>query len=266
MSADAIAGQPDRLPFTVIGGYLGAGKTTLVRDHDGETLELSNGCICCSLVNGFAEAIGQMYQLPLDGILVVVDAEQVRAQADNKYVGDAVLHQLAQADLLVLNTTDLFSPDTLAGLRGWLAGLAPGTPLIETVGSQVPPTVLLGAHHGRTRASADTGAPDDAGLDHAHAYQTWTLDCPTPLPRQALEGFVCLREDHKRRYVYQQVGARWSLEPGEAWGMEPRATRVVVIGRAGATSAESLEDLLGTTGLRGIPLTTGRQRQRATNT
>jgi G3E family GTPase len=115
----------------------------LIRRHDGETISLANGCMCCSLVNGFAQAIGQiraradafdhlvieasgvadpakiaqygqMHQLPLDGILVVVDAEQVRTQAENKYVGDTVLRQLAQADLLVLNKTDLASADELA--------------------------------------------------------------------------------------------------------------------------------------------------------
>ena len=143
------------LPFTVIGGYLGAGKTTLLNNllsqagglraavlvndfgeinidaelitgHDGDAISLANGCICCSLSNGFAVAIGevlkraekldhviveasgvaepgkiaqygQMYGLPLDGVLVVVDAEQIKTQADNKYVGDTVLRQLAQA-------------------------------------------------------------------------------------------------------------------------------------------------------------------------
>ena len=66
-----------RLPLTVVGGYLGAGKTTLINrllreDHgqrvlvmvndfgainidadllvsaDGDTMTLTNGCVCCS--------------------------------------------------------------------------------------------------------------------------------------------------------------------------------------------------------------------------
>ena len=156
-----------KLPLTVIGGYLGAGKTTLVNsllskdrglraavlvndfgevdvdaaliaDHRGDTISLANGCLCCSLANGFATAInevleqsdrfdhviieasgvsepnriaryGQMYDLPLDGVLVFVDAEQIRTQAENKYVGDVVLRQLAQADCLLLNKTDFVS-------------------------------------------------------------------------------------------------------------------------------------------------------------
>ena len=74
-------------------------------------LALANGCLCCSLVDGFGQAVGQiqrraadfdhmvieasgvalpakiakygqMYRLPLDGILVLVDAEPVRNQAE----------------------------------------------------------------------------------------------------------------------------------------------------------------------------------------
>ena len=308
----------DRLPFTVIGGYLGAGKTTLlnhllthaaglrvaalvndfgsvnidvdlVRNHDGDTINLTNGCMCCSLVNGFASAIGQirvradafdhivieasgvadpakiaqygqMYELPLDGIIVVVDAEQVRTQATNKYVGDTVVRQFAQADLIVLNKTDLVSAEELSRLRAWLAELAPGTPLIETVGAKVPIQVLLGAHEGRAPARTEADEAHDA--DHGHRYQTCTLERAAPLSRTTLErfaaglgediyrakGFVCLQDDPDRRYVYQQVGARWSLEPGAAWGSEERRTRLVVIGRQGATQARTLETLLDTAG------------------
>ena len=74
------------LPFTVIGGFLGAGKTTmlnhllensrgtrfavlvndfgelniderLITQHDGETIALTNGCMCCSMANGFINAL-----------------------------------------------------------------------------------------------------------------------------------------------------------------------------------------------------------------
>jgi G3E family GTPase len=58
------------------------------------------------------------------------------------------------------------------------------------------------------------------------------------------KGFVWVEDDPERRQVYQQVGARWSLEPGAAWGAEPKRTRIVVIGRKGATSAAKLETML----------------------
>ncbi len=81
----------DNISVTVIGGYLGAGKTTLVNhilrtadarvavivndfgdinidedlieSKDGDTLSLANGCICCSLVDGFASALATIRDL-----------------------------------------------------------------------------------------------------------------------------------------------------------------------------------------------------------
>jgi G3E family GTPase len=152
------------IPFTVNGGHLGARKSTLldhlladaegfqlavlrndlgsvnidaslIRGQDGQTIELANGGICCTLVGGFAHAIvhvldradrfdhlvieasgvadpagiaqcGRMYGLPPDGILVI-DAERVRAQSADKDVGETTLLQFAQADLIQLNKTDL---------------------------------------------------------------------------------------------------------------------------------------------------------------
>jgi G3E family GTPase len=300
------------LPFTVIGGYLGAGKTTLlnhllanteglrvavlvndfgsvnidaslIRSHDGDTINLANGCMCCSLVNGFAAAIGEirkraedfdrlvieasgvanprkvaqygtMYQLPLEGILVVVDAEQVRTQAQNKYVGDTVVRQFAQADLILLNKMDLVSEEEIASLRDWLANLAPKTPIIATTQSQVPMDVLLGIESDRLLIHSQTD-----GDDHTDTFETWTIDSSSPLTKESLErfasslgediyrakGFVYLQEDKEHRYIYQQVGTRWTLEPSSSWDREQPQTRLVVIGRRGATNLEALEALLG---------------------
>ncbi|RYX93345.1 MAG: GTP-binding protein, partial [Bradyrhizobiaceae bacterium] len=78
-------------PVTVIGGFLGAGKTTylnhllrsgteryavlvndfgavnidagLIAKHDGETMTLTNGCVCCSIGSGFLDTLGRI----LDG-------------------------------------------------------------------------------------------------------------------------------------------------------------------------------------------------------
>lgn len=284
------------LPFTVIGGYLGAGKTTLlndllaqadglrvavlvndfgdinidaalIADHEGDTISLANGCLCCSLTNGFAAAIsqvlkradrldhiiveasgvaepgkiaqyGQMYELPLDGVLVVVDAEQIEAQAQNKYVGDTVLRQLAQADLLILNKTDLASRASLDARREWLLEKAPGTPVFETSFSHLPREILLGA--ARPRMAARFVAE---GVDHATAYRTWTLSRERPVLRAAFErfaqrlstrafrakGFLRLREAPDRCYLFQLVGKRWTLEDVGAFG--PRmSSQVVVIG------------------------------------
>ena len=292
-------------PFTVIGGYLGAGKTTLLNHllteahglraavlvndfgevnidaaliaaHDGDTISLANGCMCCSLTGGFAQAIntvlnhrdrldaivveasgvaepgkiahyGQMYELPLDGVIVVVDAERIREQAVNKYVGDVVLLQLAQADLILLNKTDCVRPQQLADVRHWLGGTAPGAPIYETVRSNAPVSLLLG----RGPAPRLEQQLRFAGqrLNHEKLHRTWIIRRDRPVTRAAIEhlaermgsrifrakGFVHLIDDPSRRYLLQQVGRRWTLEDVGGWGGNSPRTEVVCIGPDGAT-------------------------------
>lgn len=304
----------DLLPFTVISGYLGAGKTTLlnhllanagslrvavlvndfgsvnidaelIRSHDGITMNLANGCMCCTMASGFASAIGRIREraeafdhvvieasgvadpgnivqtgqrngLWLDAVVAVADAERVRRMANNPYIGDTVKRQVSQADLILLNKIDLVSPQELEGIRGWLTELAPRTRVIETFQSQVPFEVLLGARTIRAPSRIEAYIPPRP--DHTHAYETWTIERDAPLSRQAVERFASgLTEDIYRAkglvrlqdpadipYLYQQVGERWTLEPDTGRGNEPRHTRIVVIGRRGATSSSALEKLL----------------------
>jgi G3E family GTPase len=325
------------LPFTVIGGYLGAGKTTLlnrllansegvriavlvndfgtlsidaalVRRHAGDTIDLANGCLCCSLVSGFAEVLTQVkarteefdqvvieasgvaeplrvaemaqaFGFVIDALLLVVDAEQIERQVADKYVGDVVRRQLRQADLLLVNKLDLITTAQRPELQERLEALAPGVPRLEMVRGEVPLALLLDRHHGRALPSSlsdelpgapPTGlAPDDGERTHPHGarFETWTLRSDRLLSRPQLErfagglgpgiyrvkGFVALAEDPARRHLFQQVGGRWSLEPGDPWtGLETgepgngesAGTALVVIGRQGASTAEELLKLL----------------------
>ena len=78
-----------KIPVTIVGGYLGSGKTTLINsviseDHglklallindfgdinidasliesqDGDVLSLSNGCVCCTLTDDFSQTMEQI--------------------------------------------------------------------------------------------------------------------------------------------------------------------------------------------------------------
>lgn len=235
-----------RVPYTVIGGYLGAGKTTLlngllrgagglriavvvndfgdvnidadlVTSHDGETIALANGCICCSLVDGLSTVLQQLrsrgdaidhvvieasgvsdpvkighfaapFGFALQGVIVVADAEQVQARAADKYVGDTVVRHLRGADLVVLNKIDLLDRAEVDRVRQWMDTVAPGTPIVETVRGELPLPVLLGG--------AGSASTTDAGVAETHAYgehlryDTVTLTSVEPLTRAEVAGFV----------------------------------------------------------------------------
>jgi len=177
--------------MVVLGGWLGAGKTTLVNRllratdgeriavvvndvgevnldvgliaaRDGGTVELTNGCICCSIgdslavtlrdlvlasqssdrqldrlvveASGVAEpdrvaAYGDRRRIRPDGIVVAVDATDVVTRAADPVCGPLVLRQVRAADLLVVTKADLV-PDGGIGAMAWCTELAPDVPVV----------------------------------------------------------------------------------------------------------------------------------------
>ena len=247
--------EREPIPLTVIGGYLGAGKTTLlnqllrhnagrrlavvvndfgsinidaalITQHDGETMSLANGCICCSLANGFltvltqlkdrpdppehiiVEAsgvadplkIGQYGHLPgfrLDSIVVLADAETVRRRSRDKYVGRTVIRQLRGADLLVLTKPDLVTDDDREAVRVWLRAVAPNASLMESTNGAIPPALILGAG---TRAPAVLADPEhrhhrDTATDHDVAYDTCTFERDSPMTGDAIRALAAALPD-----------------------------------------------------------------------
>ncbi|MEM7218445.1 MAG: GTP-binding protein [Pseudomonadota bacterium] len=242
----------DGIPFTVLGGYLGAGKTTLlnrllhalapqqlrigllindfgainidaglIETRTDEQINLTNGCVCCGLADGFDAAIegllasdppfdhliveasgvadvftlaqyGHAPGLRLDGILVVADAHNVRRQAADKYVANTVRRQLAAADLIVLNKLDLLQDAReREALTGWLLDLAPNAAIVPATRCDVPLALLLHTHdaHQTISPAASAQAADGA---HAHAdhYASWSYSGAGRCSRAAIEAFV----------------------------------------------------------------------------
>ena len=267
------------VPFTVIGGFLGAGKTTLmnnllaepsgvryavlvndfgelnideslIRAHDGETLSLTNGCVCCSISDDFISTIINLVQraeefdqivieasgvseparimdiarldpdLIPNGTIVLVDAAEVRSHFEDRYVGSVVMEQLKTADLLIVNKTDLVEEEELIRLETWLEEVAPSVARLKTSGAKVALPVIFGEL--RNSESINSSFSQNVHTP----FSSIALQATVPVERTAFEhwkdqlpstvirgkGVLSFKDNPETVWIWQKVGRSETLK------------------------------------------------------
>ncbi len=228
----------------VLTGFLGSGKTTLLSHALGHGLagkrvalvvneigevgidgtvvtglqyvekmvELSSGCICCSIdeyrfdlaiqeivdtvepdlivieSTGLADPEPLAYRvknagLALDAIITVVDAANVeRALAESEAAGA----QIAAADFLVINKRDLVTPEELGQVRRRLDRLNARALQLETVRGAIAADVLFATDVAAHRDRAETPRTASAHLAR-DAFGSFAYRGTRPLAKPAFE-------------------------------------------------------------------------------
>ena len=204
----------------------------------------------------------------VDAVITVVDSpavaagtfaafpEQVDAQRkqDPNLDHESPLHelfadQLASADLVLLNKTDLLDADALAAVHAEVAEeLPPAVKVVEAKGGELPLEVLLGLNC-ETELHIDSRRThhDEEDEDHDHdEFDAFDVVLPEAEEARLLaalkeavakhgilrgKGFAAIPSKAMRLLV-QGVGQRFDRHFDRAWGAdEARQTRLVLIGQ-----------------------------------
>ncbi|MGF1540996.1 MAG: CobW family GTP-binding protein [Pleurocapsa sp.] len=253
----------------------------LVIDADEEIFEMNNGCICCTVRGDLIRIIGNLMKrrdkfdhlviettgladpapviqtffvdedmrdkIALDAVVTVVDAKHIQQH----WEADEAQEQIAFADVILLNKTDLVSPQELDELESKIKAMNGMAKIYRTQNSELGMDVLLGvqafdlaraleidpeflnetAHEHdetvRSFAIVESGALDGEKLNNwlSNLLQTKGVDI------FRMKGILNIAGEDLR-FVFQGVHMLFDGKPDRPWKEgKPRKNELVFIGR-----------------------------------
>lgn len=263
--------------LSIIGGYLGSGKSTLVnrllgdvlpgrtavvvndfgsvnidadliRSIDEDTIELTNGCICCQLTDDVARTMSALAaREDLDHVLCEVsgvgdpselarwrdypgfsrgvvatcaDVTAIERLLRDPYVGDTALRQLRAAEVVMLTKLDLTSVDEVDAAAGVCAREAPQALLVYQSPDDPSAAAALAfapgrpapASSARARRAEPSGPAEPAErAEHQRDYASTTLTATRPVASETVAHLLAQQAEAlvRAKGTLQDEAGRW---------------------------------------------------------
>jgi G3E family GTPase len=300
-----------RVPVTVVTGFLGSGKTTLINhilkgqhgqkvavivnefgeigidgqlmvsENEEQLVEFNNGCLCCTVRGDLVRTLENLMQRSeLDAVLVettgladpapvastFIVPDKIKAKFNlDAFVGvvdapnlqrnladsDEAQEQVAFADIILINKTDLVTPGAIAQIEQQIRTLNPIAKIYHTEFSVVDLPLILGtgAFDLEAKLEVDPLFLDDLEHEHDAAIGSFALTSNQPIDINKFMLWMNALAQEKgedlyrtkglfyaqgfsERVLFQSVRMLTSMRRDRLWKPdEEKITQLVVIGR-----------------------------------